>query len=144
MTITLYSTPDAFNKLIKTITELETININELNIVNSSLNIELIIEYDRTLTANLFLINSKWYYLEKYEIIATNTYKLYLKYDVLMNNKDAILDATLYITNGFVASSFASNANYDYDIRKTGVKTLTFPNKFNSELTNIMVLLRSY
>lgn len=128
----------------KTRTKLETISTKNLNVIFNGLNIIMDIEYSTELKANLFLYDSKWYYLEKYEIVARNTIRLYLKNDILMNYRLILPSATVNINNCYVANSFNSDANYIYDVKKNLSKTYTFPNSFNSELTNIMVLLRTY
>ena len=142
----LYSTPDPYNKMNKTRTKLETLEINELNITYNSLDLVIDIEYSKTLNANLFLLSStsKWYYLEKYETVAKNTIRLYLKYDILMNWRLLTNDINGIVITNFYSNSFNSDADYIYNVKKIVSKTFKFPNSFNSELTNIMVLLRTY
>jgi len=147
MTLTFYSTPDPYNKMNKTITKLKSIEINELNIIYNSLDVIIDIEYSTTLDANLFLLSEpsqKWYYLEKYEVIAKNTIRLYLKYDVLMNWRLSASNINGIVNTNFYANSFNSDANYIYNVKKIASKTIKFPNSFNNELTNIMILLRTY
>lgn len=146
MTLTFYSTPDPYNKMDKTRTKLKTLEINEMNVTYNSLDVIIDIEHSNNLTANLFLLssNKKWFYLERYEVVAKNTLRLYLKYDVLMNWRLSVSNIKGIVNTNFYANSFNSDANYIYNVKKIVSKSYNFPTSFNSELTNIMVLLRTY